>query len=420
MEKEKIYLTELIDVKVLQRIQDGFSAYTGMAALTTDADGIPVTKGSGFTEFCTKLTRKSLLGFKRCAECDRRGALQTLITGEPAVYHCHAGLVDYAAPIMVKDCFIGSFIGGQVRTGEINKEKMKKIAEELGIDPATYISMAEKATVLSEDNVKKSAVFLSEIAKILSEMAYRSYKEFEKNKKMEMASRSNASFLMNMSLTTKKIMKELVHIANNSMGSEDVSLIKRNLKNISHKGVGVLSTIEDTIEYIRMVGGKIEITEFEYQVRELFEELVSNVESYVNTDTIQIKLDIQKNVPEWLLGDANQIVQVVNKLLLNSFRFMDNGTISINISCEKISYATMLKIEVKDMGVGMTESQLDDARQRLNSSDEYIHTKKEDLNLGFYVIGLIVKRMAGTIEVTSKLNEGSLFTVTIPQLEVKN
>lgn len=169
-----------------------------------------------------------------------------------------------------------------------------------------------------------------------------------------------------------------------------------------------------------MIDGKIEITEFEYQVRELFEELVSNVKSYVNTDKIQIKLDIQKDVPEWLLGDANQIVQVVNKLLLNCFRFIDNGTISINISCEKISYATILKIEVKDMGVGMTESQLADARQRLNSSDEYIHIKKGDLNLGFYVIGLIVKRMAGTIEVTSKLNEGSLFTVTIPQLEVKN
>ena len=39
---EKINLVELIDVSVLQAIQDGFSAFTGMAALTTDADGVSV------------------------------------------------------------------------------------------------------------------------------------------------------------------------------------------------------------------------------------------------------------------------------------------------------------------------------------------------------------------------------------------
>lgn len=50
-------LTDLIDIRTLQEIQDGFAAATGMAALTTDADGVAVTKGSNFTDFCMKLTR---------------------------------------------------------------------------------------------------------------------------------------------------------------------------------------------------------------------------------------------------------------------------------------------------------------------------------------------------------------------------
>lgn len=45
---DMLYLTDLISVDTLQRVQDAFSAMTGMAALTTDADGIPVTKGSNF------------------------------------------------------------------------------------------------------------------------------------------------------------------------------------------------------------------------------------------------------------------------------------------------------------------------------------------------------------------------------------
>ena len=50
----ELLLTDLIDIDLLQKIQDEFSKYTRMAALTTDADGNPLTKGSEFTDFCMK------------------------------------------------------------------------------------------------------------------------------------------------------------------------------------------------------------------------------------------------------------------------------------------------------------------------------------------------------------------------------
>ena len=61
-------LTELIDPAILQEIQDGFAHVTGMAALTTDESGSPVTEGSNFTDFCMKYTRKSAAGCKACEE----------------------------------------------------------------------------------------------------------------------------------------------------------------------------------------------------------------------------------------------------------------------------------------------------------------------------------------------------------------
>ena len=49
MENE-LHLTDLIDVEMLQRIQDAFSDMTGIASVTTDADGVAVTKGSHFSD----------------------------------------------------------------------------------------------------------------------------------------------------------------------------------------------------------------------------------------------------------------------------------------------------------------------------------------------------------------------------------
>lgn len=66
IDKDTISLTELIDVSILQKMQDSFSSMARMAALTTDENGVPVTVGTNFSEFCTEYCRKSPIGRKRC------------------------------------------------------------------------------------------------------------------------------------------------------------------------------------------------------------------------------------------------------------------------------------------------------------------------------------------------------------------
>lgn len=170
-----VRLTDLIDVATLQEIQDGFANLTGMAALTTDSDGNAVTNGSNFTEFCMSYTRQSKLGGDRCAQCDRQGGEQTMRTGCAASYFCHAGLVDFAAPIMLEGHMIGSFIGGQVLTEEPDEEKFRKIAVEIGVNPDDYIRALKKIKIMDKSQVDAAADFLFIIAKVLSQSAYSSY-----------------------------------------------------------------------------------------------------------------------------------------------------------------------------------------------------------------------------------------------------
>lgn len=170
-----IKLTDLISVKVLQEIQDGFAELTGMAALTTDEYGTPVTKGSNFTEFCMELTRKNREGCRRCERCDKEGGEKTQATGCASSYYCHAGLIDFAAPIMLNGKMIGSFIGGQVLTEEPDEDKFRRIAEELGIDPDRYVAAVRKVKIVDKKQVEAAANFLCTIAKVLSQSAYEGY-----------------------------------------------------------------------------------------------------------------------------------------------------------------------------------------------------------------------------------------------------
>ena len=140
----KLHLTDLVDVDTLQRIQDAFSRMTGIAAITTDADGTAVTKESNFSEFCFRYTRKSELGCSKCAQCGRDGAERALKRGRSITYFCHAGLVEFAAPIMANDEMIGCFIGGQVLVAPPDEEYVRRIAEELDIEPDDYVAAAQK------------------------------------------------------------------------------------------------------------------------------------------------------------------------------------------------------------------------------------------------------------------------------------
>ena len=59
-----VKITELINIEFIQELQNELSEISGMAILTTDPKGIPITKGSNFTDFCAKYTRKKLLVFR--------------------------------------------------------------------------------------------------------------------------------------------------------------------------------------------------------------------------------------------------------------------------------------------------------------------------------------------------------------------
>ncbi len=162
-----IRLVDLIPVETLQKIQDSFSKMARMASLTTDENGVPLTQGSNFTEFCTEYCRKSPIGRARCEKCDRDGAITVLQTGKPTSYFCHANLVDFAAPIMLGDRMIGSFIGGQVLAEEPDIEKMRQVAKEIGVDEEGFIAAAKKLR-LSRKPLSSAPRILSTNSRTLS------------------------------------------------------------------------------------------------------------------------------------------------------------------------------------------------------------------------------------------------------------
>ncbi|NRT91696.1 sensor histidine kinase [Clostridium beijerinckii] len=110
----KFNIINLFGKETLEDIQEKISRATGLAFVTVDYKGEPITKMTSFTEFCSEI-RKNKKAECVCKSSDAFGGIQAAVTQKNCVYFCPCGLLEIAIPIIVRGYYLGGFIGGQVR-----------------------------------------------------------------------------------------------------------------------------------------------------------------------------------------------------------------------------------------------------------------------------------------------------------------
>ncbi|WP_010238288.1 PocR ligand-binding domain-containing protein [Clostridium arbusti] len=125
-----INLKDVINIENFQSIQDDIAKATGIAIITVDYKGKPITKHSCCTEFCNIIRQYEKQG-ELCERCDSRGGIEATRTGKPYIYICHKGLVDFAVPIIVNGQYLGDIMAGQVL---ISKDEQKCLESVVNVD----------------------------------------------------------------------------------------------------------------------------------------------------------------------------------------------------------------------------------------------------------------------------------------------
>lgn len=173
---DNIKIQDVIDISLLQKFLDNFAKSMNLASVAVDRDGNPITTPSSYTRFCSQYTHSTQAGDSRCAASHKKGGEEAARTGRPYVYQCHAGLIDFAAPIIVEGQLIGTILGGQILNSSPNESEFRRVANEIGVNPDKYIEAVHEVNVISEKNVYAAAEVLFIIANSLSQVGYHKYK----------------------------------------------------------------------------------------------------------------------------------------------------------------------------------------------------------------------------------------------------
>lgn len=178
----------------------------------------------------------------------------------------------------------------------------------------------------------------------------------------------------------------------------------------------LLSLVNDILDVSQMEMDKMSILEHPYSSAELIKNVVNMMKIQINEKNLELQLDIDDRIPSTLLGDRKRIQQILINLMSNAVKYTANGTITLGIRVEeKQSEQILLRITVKDTGIGIRKENLSSLYESFKRVDDIRNDNIQGSGLGLTITKQLVDLMGGEISVDSIYSKGSTFTVVIPQ-----
>lgn len=131
---------------------------------------------------------------------------------------------------------------------------------------------------------------------------------------------------------------------------------------------------------------------------------------------LRFELSFDKALPNFAFVDSDKVRQVLTNLLQNAIRYTTSGVVRCNVNILSIASKSCLQMEVEDTGIGISPN---DQVRIFASFSRGNHTETSNafgrgLGLGLAITQAMVKKLDGTLNLTSEVGKGSRFTVSFP------
>ncbi|MEZ4522138.1 MAG: HAMP domain-containing sensor histidine kinase [Thermomicrobiales bacterium] len=191
---------------------------------------------------------------------------------------------------------------------------------------------------------------------------------------------------------------------------QTVSDVMPSLDNIVREVDGMSKLVSDLLMLARLDAGKLELDRSRRDLGEIAESVVESMRPLADSKEVELLLDIQPNVTAEV--DRPRIEQVIRILLDNAIRHTSaGGEVEVGISAR----GSAREIEVRDTGAGIDPDELPLVFERFSRLDSGRAREHGGTGLGLAIARGLVEQHGGDISIDSRLGEGTVVTVRIPE-----
>lgn len=305
----------------------------------------------------------------------------------------------------IREGKLESRISGQL-VGELNflKNGINAMAQSLGDYHDEMQRSVDQATLDLRESLEQF-----EIQNVQLDLAKR---------KAQDANRVKSEFLANMSHELRTPLNGVLGFTRQLLKTPLSDTQRDYLQTIERSANNLLAIINDILDFSKLDAGKIEIENIPFTLSETVEETITLLASSAHKKNIEFSYHISNKVPDYLIGDAMRIKQVLTNLINNAIKFTQTGSVTLDVICEKNDGQTctnndagdvFIYFKIKDTGLGMDEGQQKNLFEAFNQVDKSITRLYGGTGLGLIISQRLAEEMQGDISFKSQKDIGSTF-----------
>ena len=193
-------------------------------------------------------------------------------------------------------------------------------------------------------------------------------------------------------------------------GPEELSEDNREQIQIARRNsLRLLKLVNTLLDFSRIEAGRAQATFEPVSLAELTAELAGNFRSAIESAGMQLVVDCP-HIEERVHVDPEMWEKIVLNLLSNAFKFTLQGRIEIRLKSD----GKVVQLEVRDTGLGIPAGQLAHVFERFHRIEGQAGRTHEGTGIGLALVDEFARLHGGSVAVTSEVDVGSTFTVTIP------
>jgi PAS domain S-box-containing protein len=273
----------------------------------------------------------------------------------------------------------------------------------------------------------------------ISEEKQREKELFMAKQTADIANQAKSDFLANMSHEIRTPMNAILGFCELLDDVIKDPLPLSYLQAIASSGKTLLGLINDILDLSKIDSGKLELHYEPINLIMIIKEIYHIFSQKVKEKHLDFLIEWDPDFPAGIMLDEVRIRQILFNLVGNAFKFTEKGSIKIFVGLEIINTKETnrdfseenefiteeltnhnLIIEIEDTGIGISEDQQENIFESFIQVDSKNNRRYNGTGLGLSITKRLTTMMGGKINLTSKLNQGSIFRLVFPNIKIVN